>query len=198
MCDVVYNKAALIEALIAQLEEFTDRNGIDNMRKEGQSVWNAFLMTVAPTVKAMVGPFYLSVKKNESFYGVKVDYEKLYNICDVYIYLCALNNKEVSVYGFSKFVGMNEVNFYNFYSNDRAGANVHAEMLLKTLNTANEESLTNLLTSSGRNPVGVLAILNRRYRWNEGGVPVDSDRAALTAQELPHLRLNDGNEPRER
>ena len=56
------------------------------------------------------------------------------------------------------------------------------------LNTFREESLSNKLATGNKNPVGILAILNRHYQWNMPGVSREqANKSALTAAELPQL-----------
>jgi hypothetical protein len=51
-----------------------------------------------------------------------------------------------------------------------------------------EESLSNKLADGNKNPVGILAILNRHYQWNLPGVSKESAKTgALSAAELPKL-----------
>ena len=59
----------------------------------------------------------------------------------------------------------------------------------KKLLKYNEESLENKLASGKANPVGVIAILNRRHGW-ASPYTADSNRQrtqALTADQLPQL-----------
>ena len=61
--------------------------------------------------------------------------------------------------------------------------------IYKKLNEFREESLSNKLVTGNKNPVGVIAVLNRQYGWAS---PYTSDsnrkKQALTAAELPKLQ----------
>ena len=60
--------------------------------------------------------------------------------------------------------------------------------IYKKLSQFREESLSNKLVTGNKNPVGVIAVLNRQYGWAS---PYTSDsnrqKRALTAAELPKL-----------
>ena len=61
----------------------------------------------------------------------------------------------------------------------------------KKLSQFREESLSNKLVTGNKNPVGVIAVLNRQYGWAS---PYTSDsnrqKRSLTADELPKLGAN--------
>ena len=60
--------------------------------------------------------------------------------------------------------------------------------IYKKLYNFREESLSNKLATGNKNPVGILAILNRHYSWNLPGVSRESaQKQALTAADLPKL-----------
>ena len=60
--------------------------------------------------------------------------------------------------------------------------------IAKKLYDFREESLSAKLATANKNPVGILAILNRHYSWNLPGVSRESaNKTALTAAELPQL-----------
>ena len=51
-----------------------------------------------------------------------------------------------------------------------------------------EESFSAKLATANKNPVGILAILNRHYQWNLPGVSKESSKQrVLSASELPKL-----------
>ena len=59
----------------------------------------------------------------------------------------------------------------------------------KKISDFREESLSAKLATAKRNPVGILAILNRHYGWNLPGVSREQQnrKQALTASDLPQL-----------
>ena len=65
--------------------------------------------------------------------------------------------------------------------------------IYKKLSQFREESLSNKLVTGNKNPVGVIAVLNRQYGWAS---PYTSDsnrqKRALTAAELPKLSTTNG------
>ena len=115
------------------------------------------------------------------------DYDLLYNILEYYIYLCNIYNKEVSSMGYSKLMGIsNEI--ISMWGNDSNKLSSRGFEIYKKLNQEREESLSNILISGKRNPVGILGALNRHYQWNMPGVSNKGEtKAVLSAAELPQL-----------
>ena len=98
-------------------------------------------------------------------------------------------DKECSFVGFSLLTGISRDTLQDWGADQRK-LSPKAFYIAQKIRTFREESLSNKLTTV-RNPVGVLAILNRHYQWNLPGVSKErSSREALTADELPQLCEN--------
>ena len=174
------------------LSMFCEENGIEDMKKESQSVWNSCLMYIQRHVFSnrdllkQSNNIYNSNSIMDSNYNM-YNYDVLYSILEYYIYICNLYNKEISSMGFSKLVGIsNEI--ISMWGNDNNKLSSRSFEIYKKLNQEREESLSNKLADGKQNPVGVIAILNRQYGWAS---PYTSDsnrqKTALTAAELPKL-----------
>ena len=101
--------------------------------------------------------------------------------------MCMVNNKEVSILGFSTLTGIDESIIHDWGRNDRKLSTLSSQIYEK-LSHYREESLSNKLADGNKNPVGILAILNRHYQWNLPGVSKESAKTgALSAAELPKL-----------
>ena len=177
------------------LTMFCEENGIEDMKKESQSVWNGALRYIRRHVfnnKDLLkqsNNIYNSNSIMDSNYNM-YNYDVLYSILEYYIYLCNMYNKEVSSMGYSKLVGIsNEI--ISMWGNDNNKLSSGSFEIYKKLNQEREESLSNKLADGKQNPVGVIAILNRQYGWAS---PYTSDsnrqKTALTAAELPKLGGN--------
>lgn len=167
---------------------------IEDLTKASQSVWNAALMYV-----------HRHVFKNREYFRSKesiqannnapisnyyiYNYNLVNDVCDYYIYLCMRYEKEISILGFSNLTGIPDSTIYDWgYNPQRQLSRVGSE-ICKKLQKYNEESLENKLASGKANPVGVIAILNRRHGW-ASPYTADSNRQrtqALTADQLPQL-----------
>lgn len=174
------------------LSMFCEENGIEDMKKESQSVWNACLMYIQRHVFSnrdllkQSNNIYNSNSIMDSNYNM-YNYDLLYNILEYYIYLCNMYNKEISSMGYSKLIGIsNEI--ISMWGNDNNKLSSKSFEIYKKLNQEREESLSNKLADGKQNPVGVIAILNRQYGWAS---PYTSDsnrqKRALSAAELPKL-----------
>ena len=177
------------------LDLFCQQYNIDDLRKESQSVWNACLMYIQKHVFSdrdkLKDKTQIDVVNGcmSSTYN-RYNYRLLNNICDYYIYLCGLYNKEISINGFSKLtkinIGIIEEWGYNYSGSNRLSA--ESNEIYKKLMKEREESLSNKLADGKQNPVGVIAILNKHYGWNMPGVSREAAKPqALPASELPKL-----------
>lgn len=176
------------------LHLFCEENNIDDLKKESQSIWNACLYYIYSHVfkgtnqlkstKLYDNPL---LKTNNNAYN----YDLLLDIVDIYIYkLCMQYDKEVSLLGFSTLTGISNGTLIDWGNNRNKLSNGGYE-IYKKLMTFNEESLSDKLVTGKQNPVGVIAVLNRRHGWAS---PYTSDsnrqRTALTADQLPKLGQN--------
>ena len=97
--------------------------------------------------------------------------------------------KEISILGFSNLTGIPDSTVYDWGYNPQRQLSRVGSDICKKLQKYNEESLENKLASGKANPVGVIAILNRRHGW-ASPYTADSNRQraqALTADQLPQL-----------
>lgn len=182
--------------MIMWLQSFCEENNIDDMRKESQSVWNSALRYIYKHVfknndwlksKELYSHENYTGKTNYNAY----DYNKVMEILNIYIYdMCMKYNKEVSIIGFCTLTNIPESIVYE-WGNSKGKLGELSETrtdIYKKLRDFREESLSNKLADGNKNPVGILAILNRHYQWNLPGVSKEPAKAALTAAELPKLQ----------
>lgn len=177
--------------LLFYLNEFCEINKIEDIKKESQSVWNSALYYIQ---KKLFNTNYFKSKENYSLNN-KLFKESNYNsynfnlvmyVLDIYIYdMCMRYDKEISILGFSSLTGIPDSTIYDWGKNTLSST---ASEILQKLRKYQEESLSNKLVTGVKNPVGVIAILNRRYGWAS---PYTSDSRqqvrALSANELPQL-----------
>ena len=181
------------------LNQYCERRQIEDMRKESQSIWNAAMMYI----RRYVFPDLKMLKLNHNIPGNSImasnynlyDYDLVDEICNYYIYICMENDKEISLMGFSNLTGIPNSTIYEWGYSERGLSKKGSEIFQK-LSEFNEESLSNKLASGKGNPVGIIAILNRKHGW-ASPYTADSSRQrkeALTAAELPKLgRTEDVN-----
>ena len=145
------------------LDQYIIEHSIEDMHKEPQSRWNAALLYIN---KYLFKP-HPEVLKSENRLSNTYDLEIVSNICDRYIELCYEYDKEISILGFCKLTGIVQDTIYQWGAEtSRLGSS--ASEIYKKLSTEREESLSNMLISGKRNPVGLLGALNRHYGWNMG------------------------------
>ena len=179
------------------LSMFCDENNIDDMKKESQSVWNGALRYIRRHV--FNNKDVLKSKDNINIYNNNIpsnfnayNYDTVNNICDIYIDLCFINDKEVSIIGFSNLTGIDTELIYN-WGNENTKLSTTSFNVYKKLSQFREESLSNKLVTGKQNPVGILGVLNRHYQWNMPGVSREqANKHALTAAELPKLSASQG------
>ena len=161
-------------AICDYLDQYIHTHEIEDMRREPQSRWNAALLYINKNyfklhqdiLKAgnyCTGNLVYNNASNNNAY----DLEVINNICDIYIDLCYEYDKEISILGFSKLTGINQDTFYDWGNSSSRPGSLGCE-IYKKLSREREESLSNMLISGKRNPVGLLGALNRHYGWNMG------------------------------
>lgn len=175
------------------LSEFCKEQGIKDMKKESQAVWNSCLRYIYKHVFRDSN----TLKQSQNIYNINnkipsnynsYDYDMVLKVLDIYIFdMCMRYDKEVSIIGFSTLTGIDESIIHDWGNNERKLSPLSSQ-IYKKLNEFREESLSNKLATGNKNPVGVLAILNRHYQWNMPGVSREqANKSTLTAAELPKL-----------
>ena len=163
------------------------------MKKESQSVWNSCLRYIYRNVFKNKN----LLKQSNNIYNINnsipsnynsYDYDMVLKVLDIYIFdMCMRYDKEVSIIGFSTLTGIDEGVIYD-WGNGSTKLSTLSIQIYKKLSQFREESLSNKLVTGNKNPVGVIAVLNRQFGWAS---PYTSDsnkqRKALTAAELPQL-----------
>lgn len=173
------------------LKLFCEEHNIKDMTKEPQSRWNAALMFINKYVFSNKSILKLNnnINKNDTncimnsnFY--MYDFDKLDYILYIYYYLCSVYDKECSVMGYSLLTGVNYDTLMDWGAGERKLSTKGFDIVEK-LRLFREESLSNKLATGNKNPVGILAILNRHYAWNLPGVSREStSRPTLTASDI--------------
>ena len=175
------------------LKMFCEEQKIKDIKKESQAVWNSALRYIYRHVfkdtDRLKSHTNISVNSNTipSTFNA-YDYKKVLDVLDIYIFdMCMRYDKEVSIIGFSTLTGIDQSVIYDWGNNSNKLSETSSE-IYKKLNQFREESLSDKLATGNKNPVGILAILNRHYQWNLPGVSKEqSSRQALTADKLPDL-----------
>ena len=176
------------------LSQFCEEHNIEDMTKEPQSRWNAALMYINKYVFSDKSILKLNknINKNNTncimdsnFY--MYDLDKLEYILYIYYYMCSMYDKECSILGFSLLTGIHKDTFMDWGADERKLSTKGFELVQK-LRDFREESLSNKLATGNKNPVGILAILNRHFAWNLPGVSRENTTKAIkTAADLPQL-----------
>ena len=176
---------------------FCEENGIEDMTKEPQSRWNSCLRYIYKYVFKSNNNL---LRQTDNIYNINnpipstynsYNYDMVLKILDIYIFdMCMRYDKEVSIIGFSTLTGIDESIIYDWGNGDRVLSSKSSE-IYKKLSQFREESLSNKLVTGNKNPVGVIAVLNRQYGW-ASPYTSDSNRQnrPLTADELPKLGAN--------
>jgi hypothetical protein len=145
------------------LDQYIEEHNVEDMHKEPQSRWNAALLYINKNLFKL----HPEILKSENRVSNTYDINIINTICDIYIELCYEYDKEVSILGFCKLTGIVQDTIYQ-WGNETTRLGSSASEIYKKLSTEREESLSNMLISGKRNPVGLLGALNRHYGWNMG------------------------------
>lgn len=158
------------------LADFCEKFNIDDLTKETQNRWNAALLYIYKHLFKDNTVLYKDNITNMNGYNI----DNVYSLCLYYIDLCYQYDKECSISGFSKLSGINQDTIYSWGILETR-SNSKASEVYKKLNKEREETLSNMLISGKRNPVGILGALNHYYAWNMPGVS-GKDTQALAKQ----------------
>lgn len=193
--DKNFQKSGIIEVyendIVKYAKLYMEEHDVDDMRKASQSIWNACLRYV----QKKVFPDRQVLKSKHLFDNGSVtlttcgayNYELLMDICDIYIDLCFDYEKEISVMGYSMLTGI-DYNVIWDWGKTRGLSSPTAGELLEKLTKLNEESLSDKLSTGIKNPVGVIAILNRRHGWASPYTSDSRQQISKGADELPQLK----------
>lgn len=173
------------------LAKFCEEHNIEDMTKEPQSRWNAALMYINKYVFSDKSILKLNKNINKNNTNCIMDnnfnmydYDKVEYILYIYYYLCAVYDKECSIIGFSLLTGINRDTILDWGNSERR-LSTKSFGVAEKLRIFREESLSNKLATGNKNPVGILAILNRHFAWNLPGVSRESsNKITLTAAEI--------------
>lgn len=175
------------------LHLFCEENEIEDLKKESQSVWNSCLYYIYKHVfkssnilkdNTLMNIPNNNIRSNCNRYNI----DMCMRVLDIYIYdMCMKYDKEVSLIGYSTLTGIERQTVYD-WSNGVNGSSAAGIGVFQKLKAFREESLSNKLVTGAKNPVGVIAVLNRQFGWAS---PYTSDsnrqKQALTADALPQL-----------
>ena len=174
------------------LEEFREKQNIEDFRSVPQSVWNGALRYVynhvfKPNKDLLKQSTNIVLDNNMPSNYNAYDYDMVNDILNIYIDYCMVYNKEISIIGFSNLTGIDDETI-NIWGNNTGKLSTKGFGIYKKLIHYREESLSNKLADGKQNPVGVIAMLNRHYGWAS---PYTADarkqQGALSADELPKL-----------
>ena len=180
----------------AFLDIFKEQQGIEDLRTCSQSVWNAALMFIQRNLFTDRQ----KLKQTNNVYTTTItpsncnsyDYDIINSICDYYIYITALYDKECSIFGFSKLLNIPYSLIQEWGNNykDSNRLSSTSSDIYKKLTDAREQSLIAKLVSM-KHPTAMAIILNKDYGYNLPGVSKEmANKSSLPAAELPKLGQN--------
>lgn len=182
-------------AIPAALHDFEIETG-KSAEEMTQSCFSAALMYIHDRV---ISKYDLQTNINRYLYDNTMkayDTTLLDTIADVYIAIGSRYTKVVSLYGFHLLTGINYDVILTWSSNTRRNLTPEMLAITKKIESASEQSKRDLLTDKGRNPVGILALLNHDYGYNLPGVSREVAPARLSADEIRHrIGLLSDNKP---
>lgn len=172
------------------LQLYCEKCGIEDLAKESQGRWNGALRfiqkNVFPNRKKLKTKEKIQIEggcmaSNFNAY----DYEKLDEICDLYIDLCFRYDKEISILGFCNLIGVGTETVY-IWGRRQGELSAKGFEILEKLKIFREESLSGKLVTGVKNPVGVIAVLNRQFGWAS---PYSNESNRLRKEDLETKKL---------
>ena len=159
------------------IQLFCEEQNINNIITISQSVWSGCLMYVRYNY---IKPSKV-LKDSSSIYGA-YNIPLCEKIAEYYIFLCKKYDKECSIKGFEYLTDISSETLYKWYNGNGKyyGVSSQRSDIAKKLHSERENSLSEKLLT-GKNPVGVLGILNHFYGWSGvGNMTEDRTKQAAT------------------
>lgn len=156
---------------------FCEEQNISDIITISQSVWSGCLMYVKFNY---IKPSKV-LKDKTSIYGA-YNIPLCEKVAEYYIYLCKKYDKECSIKGFEYLTDITSETLYKWYNGNGKyyGVSPQRSDIAKKLQSERENSLSEKLLT-GKNPVGVLGILNHFYGWSGvGNMQEDKTKQAAT------------------
>lgn len=180
---------------------FCEEQGIEDMRKESQNVFHAALMFIRrhvfPDRKMLklkgklpgyIHPSTDGVSRNLSNSNCNAyDMELLMAICDYYVYMCNIYDKIVYNIGFSKLTGIDTC-IISQWGSEKSNIKLSTSTLKLHEKLEEESEASNVAKlASYKNPIGILAYMNKRWQYNMPGMADRGKKERLGMEELPVL-----------
>ena len=163
-----YNDIEYIKNRIdGAINDFCIDYDIKDLRNETQNLFNALLRYIYNHV--------FKPKKNlkiDNRSKSLLDYnniELLYGVLEYYIYICDLYNKAISIKGFTLMIGIDYGIILDWSNGVNRSLNPLYSQIHKILDSERERSLSDILLSGKKQPIGILAVLNHEKGWNLPG-----------------------------
>ena len=181
------NITAIKEQIDNCIMSFCNEHNIDNINDISQSVYNAMLMYINNAIFKYSNRLKRKPDINNKLLNGGLannnayDTDLCFKVCEYYVYLCRLYDKECSIVGFEYLTGIDYSTVYKWLD-DKASST--GFKIGKRLQSERERSLSDKLLT-GKNPVGVLGILNHFYGWSGvGNMREDTTKQALSLADV--------------
>ena len=150
------------------INQFCIDENIDDLKQETQNVFNACIKYIYKMVFKPIDKSLLRDSKCNSVIDYN-DIELLTGILEYYIYICDKYSKAVNVVSFGNLIGLDRTVIYDWAKGDVRKLNPAFSNIYKTLDAERERTLSDLLISGKKQPIGLLAVLNHEKGWNLPG-----------------------------
>lgn len=186
--------AELMERWRDSFADFCDEQNISSMKDESSSMWLGCMMYCAKKAfnggKLLATSEYKEIRDPHNFkpYTTVIYYNPvvLWDLVDIYIYLCQIYSKEVSLLGFSTFTST-PIDMY-CPTADRRGDRLNdvCNKIYQKIHAFREQSLLSKLYDN-KNAVAQIAVLNKHFGYNMPGVRQNTPQITQGADSLPRL-----------
>lgn len=183
------NITAIKEQIDNSIIDFMSEQNITDLKDISQSVWNGMLIYIYNRLFKNSNRLKRIPDISNKLLNGGLCNNNAYNtdlcndIADYYIYLCRINDKECSAYGYEYLTGITYSTLCD-WEKRRVQLSSTGSLIGKKLREEREKSLSDKLLT-GKNPVGVLGILNHFYGWSGvGNMREDTTKQALTLADV--------------
>lgn len=173
----------LSSLIYSELDRILQENNLDNFKELSQNEFTGYLMDLGNFIKHGNYIYKNDYDKITSKPIKSYNYDNINIIYNIYIKLCMVNNKVVNILGLISIMGVS----YETYDKWMNEPNLGSMDFIKRFKRDYEQTHESKLNDKGVNAVGVLAVLNHRFGWDDSKNQNNQIIVSVSGQGLPNL-----------
>lgn len=164
------------------ISNFMDMYNIEDIKDIKPLQFNALLSFIHDSIFSKCNSDLLRDPNNKNSYNL----ELLCKLCDMYISLCEITVHSCSLYGYSRFTGIEYSTLINWRDlpEDGREATRRKTYIIKKIRATREVHEANRIEGT---TIGDIAILNHEYSWNNPIQQTEKHQHVVSLDDIPRL-----------